>query len=36
MHPSFGEMTLLDLWLNVALHDLNHSEQIIRSLAATA
>lgn len=32
LHPSCGQITLLDLWLNTIAHDVNHAEQIIRSL----
>ena len=33
VHPRMGTMTLLELALHVALHDVNHIEQIVHTLA---
>lgn len=36
VHPRYGELTLLDLALHVALHDVNHIEQIVHTLGRPA
>jgi hypothetical protein len=33
VHPETGDTTLRELAINVALHDLNHIEQIVKALA---
>jgi len=33
VHPRMGTMTILELALHVALHDVNHIEQIVHTLA---
>jgi len=32
IHPIWGENTVLDYILNIALHDIDHTEQLIRAL----
>jgi hypothetical protein len=32
IHPEFGQIDMLQLAMNGALHDINHFEQIVRSL----
>jgi hypothetical protein len=32
VHPESGVVTLLELAINVGLHDVNHIEQIVRAL----
>lgn len=32
IHPTWGENTALDYIVNIALHDIDHTEQIIRAL----
>ncbi len=36
VHPRMGAMTLLELALHVALHDVNHIEQVVHTLARPA
>ena len=36
VHPRMGTMTILELALHVALHDVNHVEQIVHTLARPA
>jgi len=36
VHPTSGMTSVLEIWLNAALHDVNHTEQIIRVLGMNA
>jgi hypothetical protein len=36
LHPNWGDINMLELGTNAALHDLNHAEQIVRALGTGA
>ncbi len=36
LHPQWGDITIVELATNTALHDLNHAEQMVRALGIAA